>query len=36
MQKKHNLRSCFEIIALVIYTTFPAIFTFLIGRSTKK
>ena len=27
-----QLRSCFEIIALVIYTTFPAIFTFLIGH----
>ena len=26
------LRSCFELIALVIYTTFPAIFTFLIGH----
>ena len=26
------MRSCFEIIALVIYTTFPAIFTFLIGH----
>ena len=40
IQKRPSLRrekaqafiSCFEIIALVLYTTFPAIFTFLIGH----